>query len=86
MYDFNCVLPIKNKLTTYGKKKFDKDTSFIPNYLKLSQTHLKFISNSSSHIEHFVISGKNAPKNPQKPSAHKSKHSAYGQNNVIYII
>ena len=80
---------IKNKLTTYGKKKFDKDTSFIQNYPKLSKiisNYLTLISNSSSHIEHFAIYGKNAPKNPQKPSAHKSKYSAYGQNNIIYII
>ena len=76
----------KPELTTYGKKKFDKDTSFIQNYPKLSKiisNYLKLISNSSTHIEHFAIYGKNAPKNPQKPSAHKSKYSTYGQ--IFYI-
>ena len=76
----------KTGLTIYGKKNFDKDTSFISIYLDLSQFISDLSLNSSSHIEHFAIYGKNAPKNPQKPSAHKSKHSAYGQIFYFFLI
>ena len=85
MHDFNCVLPISLNLLPMVRRNLTKTphlSKIIQNYPKLSKiisNYLKHISNSSSHIEHFAIYGKNAPKNPQKPSAHKSKYSTYGQ-------